>query len=24
VVAGGNVPMDVLARNVSEYVRTTA
>ena len=23
VVAGGNVPMDVLARNVSEYVRTT-
>jgi uncharacterized protein (DUF885 family) len=24
VVAGGNVPMDVLARNVSEYIRTTA
>jgi uncharacterized protein (DUF885 family) len=23
VVAGGNVPMDVLARNVSEYIRTT-
>jgi uncharacterized protein (DUF885 family) len=23
VVAGGNVPMDVLARNVSEYVRAT-
>ena len=23
VVRGGNVPLDVLARNVDEYVRTT-
>jgi uncharacterized protein (DUF885 family) len=24
VVLGGNVPLDVLAKNVDEYVRTTA
>jgi len=23
VVLGGNVPLDVLAKNVSEYIRTT-